>query len=107
MKKFCDIASRAELADFLTLPERKLTYILYIKQVDNCYTSFKIPKKSGGVREIKAPTDDLKSIQKKLAAALWKHQTDIWKEHQINPNISHGFEKQKSISWIIQDMLMI
>ena len=43
------------------------------------YSTFKIPKKSGGTREILAPKEDLKKIQKKtrglpfrlLSRALW------------------------------------
>lgn len=31
MKKFCDIQSRNELADYLGIPRSKLTHILYVK----------------------------------------------------------------------------
>ena len=97
MDKFCDVMSRNELADFLKVPRSKLTHILYIKKVDNCYTSFEIPKKNGEIRKINAPSADLKSIQRKLASALVKCQKDIRRERKINSNISHGFEKDKSI----------
>ncbi|WP_312071741.1 retron Ec67 family RNA-directed DNA polymerase/endonuclease [Anaerotignum propionicum] len=97
MKKFNSIATRNELADFLEIPRNKLTHILYIKKVENSYTSFSIPKKNNDKRCINAPADDLKNIQKKLANALWEYQKNIWKEKGINPYISHGFEKNKSI----------
>lgn len=97
MIKFCDLASRNELADFLLIPRQKLTYVLYIKKVESYYQSFKIPKKFGGEREIKAPAGDLKFIQKRLADVLWKYQLEIWKDHKVKPNLSHGFEKGKSI----------
>jgi len=97
MSSIRDIETRNELSDFLRIPRNKLTHILYIKHVENLYVSFVIPKKSGGERQINAPTDELKGIQQKLAAALWEHQKDIWKEHNICPNISHAFEKNKSI----------
>ena len=97
MDKFCDITSRNELADFLKVPRSKLTHILYVKKVDSCYTSFEIPKKNGETRKINAPSDELKSIQRKLAAALVKYQIDIRREQNIRSNISHGFEKDKSI----------
>lgn len=97
MMKFCDITSRNELADFLSIPRQKLTYVLYVQKVDSYYKSFEILKKYGGIREIKAPTGDLKTIQKRLADALWKHQVEIWKNAKVIPNISHGFEKEKSI----------
>lgn len=97
MSDFKNITTRNELADFLGIPKSTLTYLLYIKHVDNLYTSFEIPKKNGGVRQINAPTDALKGIQVKLADTLWAHQTDIWKAKNIKPNISHAFEKEKSI----------
>lgn len=91
------IETRDELADFLGISLKTLTYILYVKKVDTMYKSFIIPKKSGGEREINAPTDELKSIQKKLAVVLWKRQQTIWKQKNIRPNISHAFQKRKSI----------
>lgn len=96
MDYICDIKTRNELADFLDIPRKKLTYILYVKGVDNLYKSFDIPKKNGDNRHINAPTKDLKNIQKKLADALTAYERKIWEEKQINPNISHAFEKDKS-----------
>lgn len=98
MLSFDMINTREEFADFIGIPHKALTYILYIKHVDTMYTSFTIPKKSGGERTINAPSDDLKSLQKKLGNALWKHQKRIWKIRNIQPNISHAFEKNKSIT---------
>lgn len=91
------VDTRAELADFLGVPLKTLTYILYIKKVDTMYTSFAIPKKSGGERVISAPMSELKDIQKKLAVALWTQQQIVWEQKNIYPNISHAFEKNKSI----------
>ncbi|WP_196591321.1 retron Ec67 family RNA-directed DNA polymerase/endonuclease [Pectinatus frisingensis] len=95
--KFNEIKSRNELANFLGISIRKLTYILYSKKTESCYTSFDIPKKNGGVRNINAPTEDLKHIQVKLANALWEYKKSIIKEKNINVKISHAFEKRKSI----------
>lgn len=97
MKKFCDIQTRNDLADFLKIPRSKLTHLLYIERPENDYTTFEIPKKSGGTREICAPFGSLKSIQSKLAEALWEYQKSIWADRKIHPNISHAFEKGKSI----------
>lgn len=97
VQKFCDISSRNELADFLSVPRQKLTYVLYIKKVDSYYRPFEISKKNGGVRQINAPTGDLKDMQKQLANALSIYQLDIRNKHSVTPNISHGFESQKSI----------
>lgn len=97
MEKFCNIDNRNELADFLRIPRNKLTHILYVKKIENCYTSFEIPKKSGGMRRINAPIDDLKNIQLKLSNALCEYQRELWREKSISPNIAHAFEKGKSI----------
>ena len=94
MKKLNDVCTRNELADFLKIPRRKLSHILYIIGVENSYTSFNISKKNGGVRNIYAPTQELKCIQQKLANALYTHR----KLSTKNPNnISHGFEEGRSI----------
>lgn len=74
-----------------------------MKRVENCYSTFDIPKKSGGKRTICAPNDNLKDIQKKIASALWKRQQEVWKRKRelspkgFEPKISHAFEKKKSI----------
>lgn len=97
MDKFNEIKTRNELASFIDIEPKRLAYILYIKKTENCYTVFKIPKRNGGVRTIKAPNKSLKYIQRHLARKLQEYQLDIWKENNIHPNISHGFEKGKSI----------
>ena len=97
MNGFNDIKTRNELAEFLDIPIRKLTYVLYKKGIENYYTSFEIPKKSCGVRQINAPQGDLKEIQKKLANALENFQTEYIKENQIQAKVSHAFEKKKGI----------
>lgn len=85
------------LADFLKIPRKKLTHILYVKKVENCYRSFEVPKKNGGTRRINAPADDLKSIQLKLSDALAEYQKHLWNKKGISPNIAHAFIKEKSI----------
>jgi len=97
MDKICDINSRSGVADFLDIPYKQLTYILYIKKVDSLYISFEIPKKYGGFRQINAPKDNLKSLQKKLADSLWMYQDSLWREKNIKSSLSHAFEKGKSI----------
>lgn len=97
MERLCNIETRNELADFLKIPRRKLTHILYVKKVENCYKTFEIPKKSGGMRKINAPLDDLKNIQLKLSRELCKYQEELWREKNISPNILHAFQTGKSI----------
>lgn len=88
MKKFCDIQSRNELADYLSVPRNKLTHILYVKKPDSYYTTFEIPKRNGETRTICAPSGDLKTLQEKLSNMLWLYQKSIWEEKGIKPNIS-------------------
>lgn len=97
MKSFCDIKSRNELANFLGIPIRKLTHILYVEKTENRYSTFEIPKKSGGTRKINAPANDLKSVQSKLAKALYQYQQELWENKGISPNISHAFLCKKGI----------
>lgn len=93
MREFNDIKTRNELADFLNVPRKQLSYILYVKDINKLYTSFEIHKKNGGVRKINAPFKELKDIQRKLAEALYKHM----KKKREKNLISHAFEKNKSI----------
>ena len=97
MEMFNEIKTRNDLADFLRIPRSKLTHILYVKTVDSYYQIFEIPKKNGEKREISAPSGDLKDIQAKLAAALWNYQCELQKGKKKKANISHAFEKEKSI----------
>lgn len=86
-----------DLAHQLQLPYYYLTYILYKKGTENCYYTFNIPKKDGSLRTIHAPSSDLGLIQKRLSIFLYKEQEMIWEKSELKPNISHGFEKKKTI----------
>ncbi len=98
MKNINDLKTRSELADYLGISRRRLTYILFIKTPDSYYQTFDIPKASGGVRNICAPTGILKRLQTILAKRLWlKYVSDKVRNKIENTNISHAFEKRKSI----------
>ena len=97
MYRFNEISSRNQLADCLGVPRSKLAYLLFIKKTENLYTTFEIPKKSGGSREINAPQAELKNVQRKLSDALQEYQRTYRKEQGINAILSHAFEKEKSI----------
>ena len=86
-----------ELARHLNLSVATITNILYNVKTDNCYKKYIIPKKSGGSRKICAPNSELKSIQKRLANALYNELKLIREEEHTNAKISHAFEKKKSI----------
>ena len=116
MTDFSEITSKDDFFKLLNIPKRNMTYLLYNKQdkgTENSYNTFEIPKKSGGVRTIHAPNDELKFVQKRLASLLWRTQKKIWTERavaknkssaslkinqkNVAPNISHAFEENKSI----------
>lgn len=92
-----DVCTRNDLADFLGIKRGKLTYILYIQKVDTMYSTFSIPKKSGGERTINAPNDDLKQIQRKLADALWNYQVKIWEKIRFRPIFPMPSKKAKAL----------
>ena len=92
-----NISTRNELADRLGIPRSKLAFVLYKVGVDNYYKTFDIPKKSKGTRHIAAPTRDLKEIQNSLGKALYEYHESICKKRGTSLNISHAFEKKKSI----------
>ena len=97
MRDFKDIQSRNDLADFLKIPRKKLTYILYVIKADSYYTSFKIPKRNGESRIICAPHNDLKNLQISLYNALFQYQEQLRNLMHSTTNVSHGFEKGKNI----------
>ncbi len=97
MTLFNTITTRRELAEYIYVPYAKITYLIFKKGINNCYNTFEIPKKSGGVRQINAPDESLKDVQSRLAYALWEHQEAINAENNIRSNVSHAFEKKKSI----------
>ncbi len=87
--------SLSDLAHLLGFSPKAVSYILYKIPEENKYTEFTIPKIHGGERVIKAPTDKLKLLQKRLADLLYECYNEINKN---NKSISHGFLKDHSIS---------
>lgn len=83
---------RRDLSKIIGIKLKKITYILFVKHKDR-YKEFQIPKKSGKLRNISAPNQNLKIIKKKLKRILEDCYTNI----QINKNVSHGFLRNKSI----------
>lgn len=87
--------ARKSIADFIGCDVRTLTNILYKEGLENNYIEFEIPKKSGGVRKISAPSkkSSLKMIQKKLSDRLY----NVYYKTDVKRKVSHGYEKEKSI----------
>lgn len=92
-----EIKNRNELADLLGIQRQRLTYLLYVKGLDNMYTSFSIPKKNGDSRIINAPNKELKYIQSKLAEELYLYRKKLTEEKELIGGVSQAFEKGKNI----------
>lgn len=88
---------RKELARLLGYKPSALTAIVYKTPTESKYTEFDIPKKSGGVRKIKAPTLKLKKLQSHLAHFLYRCLYEIEQDRKTNV-VSFGFRKSKSIT---------
>lgn len=91
--------TKPDLALLMGIDASFLTNILYRLKPATQYTSFTIPKKSGGVRTIYAPSDELKSIQRALSNLLQNCMQEIntSKGTKFNPTLSHGFVRDRSI----------
>lgn len=91
------ITTRQELAALLNVKTHFLTNVLYRNGVNTQYSQFQIPKKDGSFRLISSPSSRLKDIQRRLAELLYECQGNVHIERKINPVLSHGFEKNKTI----------
>ncbi|ELY3774191.1 retron Ec67 family RNA-directed DNA polymerase/endonuclease [Cronobacter dublinensis] len=92
LKKLKDLK---DVAGFLDCKPKFLSYLLFFEKEK--YTIFKVPKKNGGVREIYAPNQKLKAIQKKLSDILYECYSEIYPKNKYKV-ISHGFVKKENNS---------
>ena len=92
-----NIKTRNDFAKFIGVKLQTLTYLLYIKKIDNCYNTLEIPKKNGDTRTICFPNKNLKKVQKKLYNKLSTYYDEIKTQNNFTSKISHGFEKNRSI----------
>lgn len=84
-----------DVAYLLGYKPKSLSYVIYKMPVK--YTTFTIPKKSGGVRNISAPCPELKLLQRRLSDGLQNCWDAINAEKKIAKPISHGFRRSASI----------
>ncbi|HHP0490310.1 TPA: retron Ec67 family RNA-directed DNA polymerase/endonuclease [Vibrio harveyi] len=93
--------TKPELASILGVSAAFLTRTLYrpgVKShVNSHYHQFDITKKSGGVRTISAPSDELKDLQRKLSDLLLDCKEVIHFDNNVKCSLSHGFERERSI----------
>jgi RNA-directed DNA polymerase len=90
-------SSLKDLAPLLGMPASALAFTLYKIPLQQKYTTFSIPKKGGGTRTIKAPTEWLKKLQRALADLLTDCRNDL-EGKAPKKIVSHGFRSDASIS---------
>lgn len=89
--------SLSDVAYLLGFKPPALAYVLYIMPGTAKYKSFEIPKKSGGKRQIDAPTPELCNLQKRLANLLQDCDAEIRRNLGLKRTIAHGFVRKRSI----------
>ncbi|WP_300535601.1 retron Ec67 family RNA-directed DNA polymerase/endonuclease [Sphingosinicella sp.] len=97
LEKLKAAEDRKQLAEILGFKPSALASIVYLTPLEQKYTVFEIPKKSGGVRTIKAPNPKLKKLQTHLAHLLYGCLAEIDKARDAKP-ASFGFRKHDSIA---------
>ncbi|MFN0318583.1 MAG: reverse transcriptase domain-containing protein [Burkholderiales bacterium] len=88
-RKADTLSTPKDVATLLEIDYEVLNYHLFRISNDKKYTTFYIPKKSGGQRQITAPITSLKIIQQKLHYILQLY-------YQPRPS-AHGFVRERSI----------
>ena len=96
LEKLKNTTTLNDLAELLGFKPQALSYILYKIPNNEKYTEFEISKKNGDTREIKAPIERLKLLQKRLADLLNECYEEIYNKNKKR-SLSHGFRKNHSI----------
>ena len=71
LKSLKEAKSREDIAHLLGYTAKSLSYILYVLPESEKYKHFTIPKANGQLRQIDAPLEPLKSLQRRLANVLY------------------------------------
>lgn len=95
-------SERRDLAELLGVRAGMLTYAIYKTPEAERYTSFTIPKRHGGTREIQAPNGDLKLLQHRLSILLQDciDEANVARGHVEDGKhfgLAHGFKRKHSI----------
>lgn len=95
------VRTKSELALLLGFKPAAVTYLLYKLKPSTQYQSFTIPKRSGGLRTIYAPSERLKALQSSLSLLLQDCSEEIEKDWIRDSDsmsaLSHGFVRKRSI----------
>ena len=95
LEELVNCKSKKDFSNLLGIKLKTIYYILLINK-EPLYEEFTIPKKNGSVRNISAPNDHLKKIQKKLKKNLDMCYIAITHDN-FNKKLAHGFIRKKSI----------
>jgi len=96
LEKLRKVKTLGAFAKLLGYKPNALAYIIYKIPNNEKYAEFSIPKKNGQEREIKAPNDKLKLIQRHLAGLLTECHDEICNIQNMK-TLSHGFRRNHSI----------
>ena len=88
-------SSVSDVAHLIGFHPKALGYVAWGTKAR--YSSFDIPKRSGGKRTIHAPIPQLKLAQRKLADLLQECEHEIETTLGVKQRLSHGFRKEHSI----------
>jgi RNA-directed DNA polymerase len=86
-----------DFAHLLGYQPSGLSYLLYKLQSDSKYTTFTIPKKSGGERQIDAPIPQIKRLQSRLADLMYDCLTEIEAQPGRRNTLSHAYRRSHSV----------
>jgi RNA-directed DNA polymerase len=85
------------VAALLGYKPSSLAYILFKIPKAAKYSTFAIPKKGGGARQIDAPIPMLKGLQKRLADLLYECLEELEESQKRRNALSHAFREHHSI----------
>ncbi|MGN6151314.1 MAG: retron Ec67 family RNA-directed DNA polymerase/endonuclease [Lysobacteraceae bacterium] len=97
LAKFKALKSLQDVANYLGYKPNRVAYLIRILPPAERYTTFKIPKRSGGDRTICAPRPELKNLQRRLAEKLQDCLQEIEKSRHVKQPVAHGFKRNYSI----------
>lgn len=86
-----------ELARLLGFQAKTLGYVAWGVPPATKYSTFDIPKRSGGKRTIHAPSPQLKLAQGKLSTLLQACEREIEEKLGVKRTVAHGFKKGRSV----------
>ena len=95
LEKLKSLSTLKEFATLLGFTPKALSYILYKIPDEKKYTQFVIPKSNGDFRQINAPIEKLKLLQRRLADLLSECYSELYNDNR--KSLSHGFRKNHSI----------